>query len=45
LEQRISLNEFLENFPGVSGEQADALESAALLFQSSNLKKIDEIIV
>jgi uncharacterized protein (DUF433 family) len=45
LEQGISLNEFFEDFPGVSKEQAEAvLESAALLFQSSNWKKIDEII-
>lgn len=45
LEQGVSLNEFLEDFPGVSKEQAEAvLESAALLFQSSNWEKIDEII-
>lgn len=45
LEQGISLNEFLEDFPGVSKEQAEGiLESTARLFQSSNLGKIDEII-
>ncbi len=45
LEQGISLNEFLEDFPGVSREQVEAvLESTALLFQSSNWEKIDEII-
>ncbi len=45
LEQGVSLNEFLNDFPGVSREQAEAvLESAALLFQSSNWEKIDEII-
>ena len=45
LEQGVSLSEFLEDFPGVSKEQAEAvLESAALLFQSSNWEKIDEII-
>ncbi|HLG40344.1 MAG TPA: DUF433 domain-containing protein [Chitinophagaceae bacterium] len=45
LEQGISLNEFLQDFPGVSKEQAEAvLASAAILFQSANWKKIDEII-
>lgn len=45
LEQGVSLNEFLEDFPGVSKEQAEAvLESAGLLFQSFNWEKIDEII-
>ena len=45
LESGVSLNEFLEDFPGVSKEQAEAvLESAALLFHSSNWEKIDEII-
>jgi len=45
LEQGVGLHEFLEDFPGVSREQAEAvLESAALLFQSSNWEKIDEII-
>lgn len=45
LEQGVGLNEFLEDFPGVSKEQAEAvLASAALLFQSANWEKIDEII-
>lgn len=45
LEEGLSINDFLEGFPGVSKEQAEAvLESAALLFQSSNWEKIDEII-
>lgn len=45
LEQGISLQEFLEDFPGVSKLQVEGvLESAAKLFQSSNLEKIDEII-
>jgi uncharacterized protein (DUF433 family) len=45
LEQGVSLNGFLEDFPGVSKEQAEAvLASAALLFQSANWEKIDEII-
>ena len=45
LEQGISLNEFLEDFPGASKEQAErVLESTARLFHSSNLGKIDEII-
>lgn len=45
LEKGISLNQFLEDFPGVSKIQAEAvLESAALLFHSSNWEKIDEII-
>lgn len=45
LEKGVSLNEFLADFPGVAREQAEAvLESAALLFQSSDWEKIDEII-
>ena len=45
LERGVSLNEFLEDFPGVSKEQAEAvLASAALLFQSEKWEKIDEII-
>ena len=45
LERGLSINDFLEDFPGVSKEQAEAiLESAAQLFQSSNWKKFDEII-
>ena len=45
LEQGISLNEFLEDFPGVKREQAEAiLASAAQLFQSANWGKLDEII-
>jgi uncharacterized protein (DUF433 family) len=45
LEEGLNINDFLEGFPGVSREQAEAvLESAALLFQSSNWEKIDEII-
>lgn len=45
LEQGIGLNEFLEDFPGVSKEQAEAvLASAALLFDSEKWEKIDEII-
>lgn len=45
LEQGLNLSDFLEGFPGVSKEQAEAvLESAALLFQTSNWEKIDEII-
>lgn len=45
LEQGVSLNEFLEDFPGVTKEQAEAvLGSAALIFQSANWEKIDEII-
>ncbi len=45
LEQGISLDEFFENFPGVSKEQVEGvLESTARLFQSPNLEKIDEII-
>jgi uncharacterized protein (DUF433 family) len=45
LEQGVSLDEFLADFPGVTKEQAGAvIESAALLFQSSNWEKIDEII-
>ena len=45
LEQGVSLNEFLEDFPGVKREQAEAvLESAALIFQSANWERIDEII-
>ncbi len=45
LEQGIGLNEFLDDFPGVKKEQAEAvLASAALLFQSENWQKIDEII-
>ena len=45
LEEGLGLDEFLEGFPGVSRKQAEAiLASAALLFQSSNWEKIDEII-
>lgn len=45
LEQGINLNDFLSDFPGVTKEQAEAvLESAAQLFQSANLQKINEII-
>jgi uncharacterized protein (DUF433 family) len=45
LEQGVSLNEFLNEFPGVSKKQVEAvLESAAIIFQSSNWEKIDEII-
>lgn len=45
LERGLSINDFLEDFPGVSKLQAEAiLEYAAQLFQSSNWKKIDEII-
>ncbi|MBX9783775.1 MAG: DUF433 domain-containing protein [Chitinophagaceae bacterium] len=45
LEQGISLNEFLEDFPGVSKEQAEAvLESAVQIFQSSKWKQLNEII-
>ena len=45
LEQGVSLNEFLEDFPGVTKVQAEAvLESAALIFQSANWEKIVEII-
>lgn len=45
LEQGLNLHEFLEGFPGVSKEQAEAvLESAAILFQSANWEKIDKII-
>ncbi len=44
LEQGINLHEFLDDFPGVSKEQANAvLESAAILFQSSNWEKLNEI--
>jgi uncharacterized protein (DUF433 family) len=44
LEQGINLHEFLDDFPGVSKEQAEAvLESAAILFQSSNWEKLNEI--
>ena len=45
LKQGVSFNEFLEDFPGVSEEQAEAvLAYAALVFQSENWEKIDEII-
>jgi uncharacterized protein (DUF433 family) len=45
LEQGISLQEFLSDFPGVSKKQAEAvLELTALLFKSSNWEKLDEII-
>lgn len=45
LEKGISLNDFLEDFPGVTKEQAVAvLGSAALIFQSANWERIDEII-
>ncbi len=45
LEQGVSQNEFLEDFPGVSKEQAEeVIASAALVFQSENWEKIDEII-
>ncbi len=45
LEQGISLNEFLSDFPGVSRKQAESvLELTALLFKSSNWEKLDEII-
>ena len=45
LEEGISLNEFLEDFPSVSKEQAEAvIELTGLLFQSSNWGKINEII-
>jgi len=45
LEQGISLNEFLADFPGVSRKQAESvLELTALLFKSSNWEKLDEII-
>ncbi len=45
LEQGVSLNEFLQDFPGVTKQQAEAvLESAAQLFQSANWEKLDEII-
>ena len=44
LEQGLSIDEFLEGFPGVSKKQAEAvIESAAILFQSSNWEKINEI--
>jgi uncharacterized protein (DUF433 family) len=44
LEAGLTITEFLEGFPGVSKEQAEAvLASAALLFQSSNWEKINEI--
>ncbi len=44
LEQGINLHEFLDDFPVVSKEQAEAvLESAAILFQSSNWEKLNEI--
>ncbi len=44
LEQGVNLHEFLDDFPGVSKEQAEAvLESAAILFQSSNWEKLNEI--
>lgn len=40
LEKGVSINEFLEDFPGVSKEQAEAaLESAAFLFHPSRAKK------
>lgn len=45
LEQGVNLSEFLLDFPGVTKEQAEGvLESAARLFQSSNIDKLDEII-
>ena len=44
LEQGLSIVEFLDGFPGVSKEQAEAvIESAAILFQSTNWEKINEI--
>ena len=37
LEEGLSINDFLEGFPGVSKEQAKAvIESAAIFFQSAN---------
>ncbi|MBM3416603.1 MAG: DUF433 domain-containing protein [Bacteroidetes bacterium] len=45
LEQGISLDDFLQDFPGVSRDQVEGvLESTARLFQSSNIGKLDEII-
>ncbi len=45
LEKGIPLNEFLEDFPGVSKKQAEAvLECTAQIFQSQKWEKIDEII-
>jgi uncharacterized protein (DUF433 family) len=45
LEQGISLNEFLEDFPGVTRKQAEAiLESAVQIFQSSKWDQLNEII-
>ena len=44
LEEGLSINDFLEGFPGVSKEQAKAvIESAAIFFQSANWEKINEI--
>ena len=44
LEEGLSINDFLEGFPGVRKEQAEAvIESAAILFQSANWEKINEI--
>ena len=46
LEQGVSLNEFLEDFPGVTKEQAEAvLESAALIFQSENWEKSMKLLL
>ena len=45
LEQGVSLPEFLEDFPGVSKEQAEAvLETTAQLFQSTKWQQLNEII-
>ncbi len=45
LEAGVGLDDFFENFHGVSKEQVQGvLESAARLFQSSKLEKINEII-
>ena len=44
LEQGLTINDFLEGFPGVSKAQAEAvLELTALFFQSDSWKKINEI--